>query len=307
MDFPNLAATASEGRKEMKLANLVCGAWKEGTGPHEALFDPVTGDELVRISSAGIDVQAALAFARTEGNSSLAKLSYGQRAELLAKIGEVLTANRDEYFRISLLNAGTTQADASFDVDGALYTIKYYDKIGKPLNEQQMLKEGEGIPLSKTGAFGGQHVLTPTRGAAVFINAFNFPAWGFCEKAGPALLSGVPIVIKPASPTAWLTHRMVEDVVKAGILPPGAISLICGSARELLDHVREGDIVSFTGSADTAARLRGNANVVRRSIRLNVEADSINSAVLGPDAGPGTDVFEALVKEVVREIMIKAG
>lgn len=291
----------------MNLANFVCGEWKTGNGAGEALVDPVTGDELARISSAGVDVAAGLEFARAKGGPALRQLSYTQRAELLGKMGEVLTANRDEYFRISLLNSGTTQADASFDVDGAIYTIKYYAKIGRALEEKTLLKEGATVSLSKTGAFVGQHFLTPTRGAAVFINAFNFPAWGFCEKAGPALLSGVPMVVKPASPTAWLTHRMVEDIVKAGVLPAGAISLLCGSARDLLDHVREGDVVSFTGSADTAVRLRSNVNVSRRAVRLNVEADSINSAILGPDAVPGTDVFEALVKEVAREMMIKAG
>jgi 3,4-dehydroadipyl-CoA semialdehyde dehydrogenase len=149
--------------------------------------------------------------------------------------------------------------------------------------------------------------LIPAKGAAVFINAFNFPAWGFCEKAAPALLSGVPVMVKPASPTAWLTHRMVEDIVKAGMLPAGAISILCGSARDLLDHVRESDIVSFTGSAETAARIRSNPNVVRRSTRVNIEADSINSAILGPDVAPGTDLFDLFAKEVVREMTLKAG
>jgi 3,4-dehydroadipyl-CoA semialdehyde dehydrogenase len=291
----------------MRLANFVSGQWREGTGPGEPIIDPVTGEELARVSSQGIDIELALEFARSTGGPALHLLTYNQRAGLLAKIGEILTANRDEYFRISLLNSGTTQADASFDVDGAIYTMKYYAKIGRALQENGRLKEGAVIPLSKTGVFVGQHFLVPTRGAAVFINAFNFPAWGFCEKAAPALLSGVPILIKPASPTAWLTHRMVEDITKAGILPPGAISLLCGSARDLLDHVREGDIVSFTGSAETAARIRSNPNVVRRSVRVNIEADSINSAILGPDAGPGSDVFDILVKEVVREMTLKAG
>jgi len=291
----------------MKLANFVAGQWKEGSGDGEPLVDPVTGEELARISSQGIDAESALAFARTEGGPALARLSYRERAELLAKIGEVLTANRDDYFRISQINSGNTQADASFDVDGAIYTIKYYAKLGKALEEKGRLKEGALIPLSKTGVFVGQHFLVPTKGVAVFINAFNFPAWGFCEKAGPALLSGVPILIKPASPTAWLTHRMVEDFVKANILPAGAISIICGSARQLLDHVREGDVVSFTGSAETAAGIRSNKNVVQRSVRVNIEADSINSAILGPDGGTGTDVFDLLVKEVVREMTLKAG
>src|SRR5213594_1630471 len=271
----------------MRLPNYVSGQWNEGTGPGETLIDPVTGDELANISSQGVNLEAALAFARTQGAPALRQLAYAQRAELLAKIADTLTANRDEYFRLSLLNLGANQADASFDVDGALYTIKYYAKIGRALAEGKMLKEGAVAPLSKTGVFAGQHFLMPAKGVAVFINAFNFPAWGFCEKAAPALLSGVPICVKPASTTAWLAHRMVEDVVKAGILPVGAISLVCGSARELLDHVREEDIISFTGSADTAARVRSHAHVLKRSVRVNIEADSINSAILGADCSPG--------------------
>jgi len=291
----------------MKLPNYVSGRWQEGTGLGEPLFDPVTGDELARISSQGIDLNAAFEFARTQGGPALRQLTYSQRADLLAKTAEVLSANRDEYFRLSLLNLGANQADASFDVDGAIYTVKYYAKIGRALAEGKFLKEGAALSLSKTGAFGGQHFLVPTNGVAVFINAFNFPAWGLCEKAAPALLSGVPILVKPASPTAWLAHRMVEDVVKANLLPPGAISLICGSARELLDHVKEEDIISFTGSAETARRIRSHENVLRRSVRVNVEADSINSAILGPDCAPGTEVFDLLVKEVVKEMTLKAG
>src|SRR5712664_4843030 len=265
----------------MKLPNYVNGQWSEGAGPGEPLVDPVTGDELVSISSQGVNIEAALAFARARGGPALRQLTYAQRAEMLAKIADALAANRDEYFRLSLLNLGATQADASFDVDGAIYTMKYYAKIGRALADGKMLKDGALVPLSKSNAFVGQHFLMPTKGAAVFMNAFNFPAWGLCEKAAPALLSGVPVVVKPASPTAWLAHRMVEDIVKANLLPPGAISILCGSARDLLGHVREEDIVSFTGSAETAARIRSHANVLRRSVRLNIEADSITPPFLG--------------------------
>ena len=292
---------------KMKLPNYLGGQWVEGAGAGEPMFDPVTGEELARVSSQGAGIGAALDFARSSGGDALRKLAYQERAALLAKIADVLSANRDEYFRLSLLNSGATQADASFDVDGAIYTMKYYAKIGRMLGEGKFLKEGAVIPLSKTNVFAAQHYLIPAKGAAVFINAFNFPAWGFCEKAAPALLSGVPVMVKPASPTAWLTHRMVEDIVKASILPAGAISILCGSARDLLDHVRESDIVSFTGSAETAARIRSNPNVVRRSTRVNIEADSINSAILGPDVPPGTDLFDLFVKEVVREMTLKAG
>ncbi len=238
----------------MKLLNYISGQWREGSGLGTQLLDPVTGDELARISSDGVDLKAALEFARSQGGSALRQLTYAQRADLLAKIGELLTANRDEYFRLSLLNLGATQADASFDVDGALYTMKYYAKIGRALADGKMLKEGAAASLSKTGVFGGQHFLVPSKGVAVFINAFNFPAWGFCEKAAPALLSGVPILVKPASPTAWLAHKMMEDVVKSGILP-----------------------------------------------------DSINSAILGPGCAPGSDLFDLLVKEALKEITLKAG
>jgi len=291
----------------MRLANYVSGQWLEGTGAGELLIDPVTGDELARISSQGVDLEGALSYARTHGGPALRQMAYAHRAELLSKIADVLAANRDEYFRLSLLNLGANQADASFDVDGAIYTMKYYAKIGKALGDGKILKEGAQIPLSKSGVFAGQHFLLPSKGAAVFINAFNFPAWGFCEKAAPALLSGVPAVVKPASPTAWLAHRMVEDIVKANLLPPGAVSLICGSARDLLNHAREEDVVSFTGSAETAARIRSHSNVLHRSVRVNIEADSINTAILGPDCTPGTDLFELFLKEVVREMTLKAG
>jgi 3,4-dehydroadipyl-CoA semialdehyde dehydrogenase len=291
----------------MHLANYVCGEWRAGSGAGEALVDPVTGDELARISSQGVDAKGALEFARNEGGSALRAMSYKQRAELLGKMAEVLAANRDEYFRISLLNLGANQADASFDVDGAIYTVKYYAKIGQALADGKLMKEGAQVSISKTGVFFGQHYLLPTKGVAVLINAFNFPAWGFCEKAAPALLSGVPVVVKPASATAWLAHRMVEDVVKAGVLPRGAVSVVCGSARDLLEHVGESDVVSFTGSADTAVKIRSNANILRRSVRVNIEADSINSIILGPDVAPGSELFELAAKEVVREMTLKAG
>jgi 3,4-dehydroadipyl-CoA semialdehyde dehydrogenase len=289
----------------MKLANYICGEWKQGDGDGQALVDPVTGEQLATVSSQGIDVRAALNYARRQGTSPLQQLTYSQRADLLGKVAEVLSANRTEYFEISKQNLGATEADASFDVDGAIYTLKLYAKLGKSL-EGKLIKEGATIPLSKTGVFQAQHFLKPLSGVAVFVNAFNFPAWGLWEKAAPALLSGVAILVKPATPTAWLAQRMVEDVVKANILPQGAVSIVCGSARDLLDHVTEDDVVSFTGSAQTARTIRTNPNVVSRSVRTNIEADSLNAAILGPDA-PARPPFDLLVKEVVREMTLKAG
>lgn len=291
----------------MKLANYVYGQWVEGGGDGIALLDPVSGEHLVSVSSEGVDVGRALSFARDSGGSALRALGYEARAGLLGKIAEVLTANRDAYYDISLRNSGSTAGDIAFDVDGAIFTLKAYARAGKALGDARLLREGGRVALAKTDAFQGQHFLTPLSGVAVFINAFNFPAWGLWEKAAPALLAGVPVLVKPATPTAWLTQRMVADVVAAGILPPGALNIVCGSARDLLDHVGECDVVSFTGSADTAARIRTHPAVVARAVRVNVEADSVNSAILGPDAQPGSAEFDLAVKEIVRELTVKAG
>ncbi|MDO9596312.1 MAG: 3,4-dehydroadipyl-CoA semialdehyde dehydrogenase [Azoarcus sp.] len=291
----------------MKLANYLNGQWLEGAGEGIPLFDPVTGEELVRVASDGLDLGAGLAFAREHGGAALRGMNYESRAALLGRIAEVLAANREAYFDISLRNSGSTAADAGFDVDGAIFTLKTYARSGKVLGAAKHLQEGGRVALAKTDVFQGQHFLTPLTGVAIFINAFNFPAWGLWEKAAPALLAGVPVLVKPATPTAWLTQRMVQDVVAAGILPPGAINIVCGSARDLLDHVGACDVVSFTGSADTALRIRTHPAVVANSLRVNIEADSVNSAILGPDATPGSAEFELAVKEIVRELTIKTG
>ncbi len=291
----------------MRLTNYVNGQWKDGTEPGSSLVDPVTGDELARATSRGVDWDESLKYSRSVGGPELRTLSFAQRADLLTQMAKIFTANRSEYFRISLLNSGATEADASFDVDGAIYTLKFYAKLAASLGGGGFLREGAEISLSKEGVFAGQHFLVPTKGVGVFINAFNFPAWSFCEKAAPALLSGVPLLVKPASATAWLTHRMVEDLVSAKIMPAGSISLVCGSAQDLLDCVHEGDVISFTGSAETAIRIRGHQNILRRATRLNIEADSLNCAVLGPDVQVGSELFDQLIREVFREITLKAG
>lgn len=289
----------------MNFESYLAGKWIAGSGEGEKLCNPVTGEVLGTASTAGLDLGAALIFARTEGNAALQKLTYKDRAAMLGNTADSLTKKRAEYFEISRQNLGATEGDASFDVDGATYTLKQYSKWGAAL-EGRLIKDGAAIPLSKTGAFQGQHFLKPLTGVAVFINAFNFPAWGLWEKAAPALLAGVPIFVKPATATCWLTQRMVKDVIEANIFPAGAISVLCGSAGDLLDHVREDDVVAFTGSASTAARIKTHANVVARSVRVNVEADSLNCAILGSDA-PGTVPFDLMVKEVVREMTVKAG
>ena len=289
------------------LKNFVAGQWVAGSGAGTPLHDPVTGEALVAVSSAGLDLPAAFHFAREQGGAALRALSYGQRAELLKAVAGVLAANRDAYFQIATANAGTVTADSAVDIDGAIYTLGQYARWGAALGEARLLVDGPAVALAKDGAFQSQHVRVPTRGVALFINAFNFPSWGLWEKAAPALLAGVPVIVKPATATAWLTQRMVADVVAAGVLPAGALSVVCGSSAGLLDQLQPFDVVSFTGSAETAAVIRSHPNVLAQSVRVNVEADSLNSALLMPGAAAGSEAFELFVREVVREMTVKSG
>jgi acyl-CoA reductase-like NAD-dependent aldehyde dehydrogenase len=280
------------------LANHLGGRWTLGSGGGAALFDPVLGNELVRVDATGLDLAGGFAHARRVGGAGLRALTYGQRAERLGAIAKVLQANRDTYYEISTANSGTTKADSGVDIDGAIYTLGVYAKLGATLPDAPFLPsfllDGDATALAKGGAFASQHVQVPTRGLALFINAFNFPAWGLWEKAAPALLSGVPVVVKPATATAWLTQRMVADVIASGLLPAGALSVICGSAAGLLEQLRPFDVLSFTGSAQTAALLRAHPAVVANSVRLNIEADSLNAALLMPDAAEDSEAFAAV-------------
>ncbi|WP_034411531.1 3,4-dehydroadipyl-CoA semialdehyde dehydrogenase [Derxia gummosa] len=289
------------------LPNFLGGEWVAGQGESQTLTDPVTGEALVRVSSAGLDLKAGFAFARERGGAALRAMSYGQRAAMLGAVLKVLQANRDSYEAISTANSGTTKADTAVDVDGAMFTLGWFAKAGAALGEARALLDGPAARLAKDDVFRSQHLLLPARGLALFINAFNFPAWGLWEKAAPALLSGVPVVVKPATATAWLTQKMVADVVAAGVLPAGALSIVCGGSGGLLDALAGEDVVSFTGSAATAATIRGHAAFREHSVRLNVEADSLNSALLLPDAAPGSDAFNLFVREVVREMTVKSG
>ena len=289
------------------LRNYLSGEWQPETDVAHILRDPVTGQELAATGGRADGLDAGFAFARDKGAAALQALTYGQRAALLAEAGKVLQANRGTYYEIALANSGTTQADSAVDIEGAAFTLNYYAKAGAALGDARLLRDGAAAMLSRDQSFQSQHLLVPARGVALFINAFNFPAWGLWEKAAPALLSGVPVIVKPATVTAWLTHRMVADIVAAGVLPAGALSIVCGSAAGLLDALQPFDVLSFTGSADTAARIRSHAAIVRDSVRINIEADSLNSSILGEDAAPGTPAFDLYVKEIVREMTTKSG
>ena len=289
------------------LANFAAGRWQTGTGPGAVLTDPVLGTELVRVDSTGLDLAEAFAFARDQAGPALRAMTYRERAALLGAVVKVLQTHRDAYYDIATANAGTVKNDSAVDIDGGIFTLGQYARWGDALGDVRVLRDGDATKLGKEPVFLSQHLQVPVRGVALFINAFNFPAWGLWEKAAPALLSGVPVIVKPATATAWLTQRMVKDVVDAGVLPAGALSVIAGSSAGLMDQLQPFDVVSFTGSAETAGVIRSHPAVAHRSVRANIEADSLNSALLLPDATPGSDAFNLLVREVVREMTVKSG
>ncbi|MCG8970251.1 phenylacetic acid degradation bifunctional protein PaaZ [Streptomyces sp. CL12-4] len=292
------------------LPSYVQDRWQSPAGDGAQVYDAVTGEVLARASSSGVDMAAALLHARTVGGPALRSLTFHQRAALLADLAAYLRAHREELYAVSA-RTGATLYDSKFDIDGGIRVLRYYAELGvRELpggDERTVYAEGPAASLSRDGSFLGGHVCTPLRGAAVQINAYNFPVWAPLEKLAPALLAGVPSLIKPATPTCHLTSRLIELIVESGLLPPGSLQYICGSAGDLLDHLTEQDLVSFTGSAATAGRLRTHPQVVRQAVRFNAEADSVNCSVLGPDGTPGTAEFDLYVEQLVTEMTVKAG
>jgi 3,4-dehydroadipyl-CoA semialdehyde dehydrogenase len=289
------------------LESYLSGHWVRGEGVETHLVDPVCGDELATASAKGVDLDVALAFARSAGQGGLRDLGYAERAKLVGAVADVLAANRARYEEIAIVNSGNTKIDAAIDIDGGIGTLKYYARLGAGLGAAGMLLDEKPVRLAKAENYQAIHLMVPRRGIAVHINAFNFPSWGLWEKAAVALVAGVPVLAKPASATALLAHAMVRDVIAAKVLPEGALSLVCGGAGGLLDALTSDDVVAFTGSADTARRVRGHPNVVARSVPVNIEADSINAALLAPGSAPGGAAFDAFAREVVREMTVKAG
>jgi 3,4-dehydroadipyl-CoA semialdehyde dehydrogenase len=289
------------------LRSYVGGGWHEARSGFVPLVDPSTEEEIGRAASEGIDFGAVLDYARERGGPALRALTFAQRAQFLKDMSKVLRDHRDELLDLSARNTGTTRPDGSFDVDGASGTLAYYAALGKGLGERTFLIEGEGVQLAKTEGFYGRHVLVPRHGVAVHVNAFNFPAWGFAEKAACALLAGMPVITKPATATAMVTERCIELLAEAGILPEGALQLVVGSTGDLLDRLGPQDVLAFTGSADTARSLRSRGNLLAANTRVNVEADSLNAAILGPDVQDGSATFGLFLKDVVREMTQKTG
>jgi oxepin-CoA hydrolase/3-oxo-5,6-dehydrosuberyl-CoA semialdehyde dehydrogenase len=288
------------------LRSYVSGAWH---APADGLpvRDAVTGEEVTRVSAEGIDVAETVAYGRRVGGPALRELTFHERAAVLKSVATMLREHREELYGLSA-RTGATLGDSKIDVDGGIgVLLSYASKAKRELPNDTVYVEGPVEPLGRSGAFVGQHILTSRPGLALQINAFNFPVWGPLEKLAPALLAGVPTIIKPATQTSYLTARLVELVVESGLLPDGALQLVCGSVGPLLYQLGEQDCLSFTGSAQTANDLRSHPVLVSRAVRFNAEADSLNCSVLGTDAGPGSAEFDLFVSQLVTEMTVKAG
>ena len=289
------------------LTSYLSGGWHAADRDFQILIDPSTEEPLAQASSTGADFAGALDWARRTGGPALRELTFGQRGEILKALSKRLREHRDELLELSRINNGTTAGDGSFDVDGGGGALAVYGNLGLALGDRRVLVDGGGDQLAKTEAFWSQHVQVPKQGVAVFVNAFNFPAWGFAEKFACAFLAGVPVITKPATATALTAHRLVEIAIDSGLVPTGALQLVVGSTGDLLDRLGAQDVFAFTGSAATALELRGKRNLLAASVQVNVEADSLNAAVLAPDAAPGSPAFDLFVKDVAREMTQKAG
>ncbi|MGP8097974.1 MAG: phenylacetic acid degradation bifunctional protein PaaZ [Steroidobacteraceae bacterium] len=294
-------------RAARPLESYVRGGWQNGRGPHTALRDATSGELVAEASSSGIDFAAVLEYARDRGGPALRALTFHQRAGLLKALAKRLSECKEELYALSYCT-GATRDDSWIDIDGGIGTVfAYAGKGARELPNGHVYLDGAAEALSKAGGFAGQHIYVPREGAAVHINAFNFPVWGMLEKLAPALLAGVPVIVKPATATAYLTELAVRRIIESGILPEGALQLVCGGLDDLFDHLTCQDTVSFTGSAHTAARLRTHPCIVRHAVPFTAEADSLNSSILAPDAAPGTAEFDLFILEVAREMTVKAG
>ncbi|MDE2050808.1 MAG: aldehyde dehydrogenase family protein, partial [Gammaproteobacteria bacterium] len=291
----------------MQLESFIAGRWRAGNGTPVALRDATTGEVIANASADGLDVAAGLAHAREVGGPNLRHLTFHDRAALLKSLAKHLTDRKEELYELSYAT-GATRSDSWIDIDGGIATLFVYASKGmRELPDSHVYVDGATETLSKTGGFVGQHICVPLEGAAVHINAFNFPVWGMLEKLAPTLLAGMPAIVKPATATAYLTERAFRRIIDCGILPEGAVQLICGGVGDLFDHLDTQDVVAFTGSASTARKLRTHPAVIGHSVRFTAETDSLNSCVLGPDAAAGTPEFDLFVREVAREMTVKAG
>jgi oxepin-CoA hydrolase/3-oxo-5,6-dehydrosuberyl-CoA semialdehyde dehydrogenase len=289
-----------------KLENYILGKWITGDGEGQALYNAYNGEIVSYASSKGIDFASVLDYGRTVGSPALRKMTFQERGLMLKALALHLREHLDKFYQVSY-KTGATKADSWVDIEGGIGNLFSYASLRKKFPDLPYALDGEAHNLSKNNSFMGHHLLVPKEGIAVHINAFNFPVWGMLEKIAVNLLAGVAAVVKPATITSFLTEAVVKEIHASGILPDGALQLICGSAGDMLDHVRYEDTITFTGSATTGLMLKSNENVMRENVSFNMEADSLNCIVLGEDVQPGMAEWDIFIKEVRREITTKAG
>ena len=290
-----------------KIRSYLCGQWVEGSAQAVEVFNAVNGEAIGRVSSEGVNFKDCVCFGREVGGAALRKMTFHERAAMLKAVAQYLMARKEKLYEISSWT-GATRADSWVDIEGGVATLfSYSSLVRREFSNETFIVEGEALPLSSGGTFIGRHILVPKEGVAVHINAFNFPCWGMLEKIAPSLAAGMPVIVKPATASSYLTEAMVKEIIASGLVPEGAIQLICGGVGDLLDHLNEQDVVTFTGSATTGRKLRVHPNIIANAIPFTMESDSLNCSVLGAGVEPGSPEFDLYIKEVVREMTSKAG
>ncbi len=289
-----------------KLGNYILGKWVTGDGDGQALYNAVTGETIGAATTKGLDFNAILDYGRKVGGPSLRKMTFHERGLMLKAVALHLRNHLEKFYRISYLT-GATKADSWIDIEGGIGNLFSYASLRRKFPDEPFCLDGEAHQLGKGGTFMGHHLLVPKDGIAIHINAFNFPVWGMLEKIAVNLLAGVPCVVKPATITSFLTEAVVKEIDASALLPTGALQLVCGSAGDMLDHVLSQDVITFTGSAHTGLMLKSNPHVLNQNITFNMEADSLNCIVLGEDVTPGMPEWDVFIKEVRKEMTVKAG
>ncbi len=292
--------------KISQLQNYAAGNWHTAEKTGESLHNAITGEAIYTASSAGLDFAQMMQYAREVGGPALRKLTFHERGRMLKALAFYLTERKEEFYKISALT-GATRADSWVDIEGGIGNLFSYASLRRQFGNERFYVDGEQAKISRGGSFVGQHIMTPREGVAIHINAFNFPVWGMLEKIAVNLLAGVPAIVKPATLTSFVTEVVFKAIIESKIFPEGSLQLICGSARGILDVVKSGDIVTFTGSATTGLMLKSTPNLLQEGVPFNLEADSLNCCVLGPDVTPDMPEWDLFIKEVVREMTTKAG
>lgn len=289
-----------------KLENYITGRWITGDGEGQHLHDAVTGKAIAAATTKGLDFASILDYGRSRGNKALRRLTFHDRGRMLKALAQHLMAKKELFYQVSF-HSGATRADSWIDIEGGIGNLFANASLRRKFPDLPYCTDGEPVGLSKGGTFIGHHILVPKEGVAVHINAYNFPVWGMLEKCAVNWLAGVPAVVKPASVTSYITEAVVKEIIASGILPEGALQLLCGSAGDLLDHVTGQDVVTFTGSKATGLQLKAHKRIMEETVPFNMEADSLNCIVLGKDVQPGQPEWDLFIREVRKEMTVKAG